>query len=156
MSTQPQPEATEHLATSSSDSEPEFFGITVEALPVVWKDVRPWIEDALSYGASVERLTVDDLYQQLMERDCQLWLGWKDGIVAVTVTSLVHYPRCLVCRLVIVTGTGYADWKRHLELLEDWARAQGCQLMEAIARPGWERVQPYMKKTHVFLERTIE
>ena len=39
--------------------------------------------------------------------------------------------------------------------VEDWARTQGCDIMEAEARPGWARSMKEYKKTRIILEKWL-
>jgi hypothetical protein len=134
--------------------------LTVEGVPAatierVWPRVLPWIERALAEGLG--HLDSTDLRAALERRDMQLWIARReDAVVAALVTEIVAYPRRKVCRLVLMGGEdGEREaWLPWLPLLEAWARAEGCDLVEIYGRPGWARLVRHDRR-RVVLERIL-
>ena len=57
-----------------------------------------------------------------------------------------------------MTGRQRHKWQHLISKIEDFAKEEGCQMMELISRPGWQRVLILFnyKRTHVVLEKKIE
>jgi len=63
-----------------------------------------------------------------------------------------------VCHIYIMTGRQRNKWQHLISKIEDFAREEGCDIMELIARPGWQKVLNIFdyKRTHVVLEKKIK
>ena len=63
-----------------------------------------------------------------------------------------------VCHIYIMTGRQRHKWQHLISKIEDFAKEEGCEMMELIARPGWQKVYNNhgYKKTHVVLEKQIK
>lgn len=99
-------------------------------------------------------LTPDGLVQDVRDKERQLWLAVEgDEVHAALLTSVAedNYQTLVVTHCA---GRGRRGWLHLFAFVEDWARGIGCKRIEAITRPGWERVLG-MKKTHVVLERML-
>jgi hypothetical protein len=130
-------------------------GVAAAAIRGVWPRVLPWIERALAEGLG--HLESRDVRDALERRDMQLWIARReDAVVAALVTEIVVYPRRKVCRFVLMGGAdGQREvWLPWLSLLEAWARAEGCDLVEIYGRPGWARLVRHDRR-RVVLERTL-
>jgi len=92
----------------------------------------------------------------------QLWILWdndsKHKYYGLVVTELVKRPlqKCLNIR--IMTGKHREKWQHMIKFIEDFGKKQGCDKMELIARPGWEKVlkQFNYAKSHVLLEKNLK
>jgi len=98
----------------------------------------------------------DDFIGQIRSRDRQLWLVVDDEVKAALVTSVLG-DRLNTVQLSHCCGKGMGEWLHLWPVIEAWARDIGAQRIEAITRPGWERVLKDMglKKTHVVLEKRL-
>ena len=111
------------------------------------------ISDALDRSG---RHTPDEIQQDLRTGGAQLWLAWsEEEILGLCVTYIMESERKKVCRLWLCTGHDRKRWVHHIETIEQWAQSIGCHTMDAVVRPGWERVLREYKKTHVILEREL-
>lgn len=130
-------------------------GVPSAAVPALWPRVRPWIERALAESGGHFRS--DDVREALERRDMQLWAVRRgDEIAGALVTELVDYPRRRVCRLALAAAAvGIRDgWLPQLSIVEEWARANRCDLVEIYGRPGWARLIAHQRK-RVVLERRL-
>jgi hypothetical protein len=130
-------------------------GVPAAAIGRVWPRVVPWIERALAEGLG--HLDSADLRAALDRREMQLWVARRDdAVVAALVTEIVVYPRRKVCRFVLMGGKdGERDaWLPWLPVLETWARAEGCDLVEIYGRPAWARLVRHDRR-RVVLERIL-
>lgn len=147
------------MQTMPEQTEPFPIGFSVEhftgpEVNAVWSEARVWIEDSTSRSGG--KYTADDVRAACEMGDQQLWMVWWDGVLkAVATTQLWRFPGKSVCKIDIVTGDGMKFWAPLRTIIEDWARNQGCESMWALARPGWERVAPDYRKTHVLLEKEL-
>lgn len=144
MQTTPRP--TESTITPSLDS--EFR--RVHDLEI-WEFVAPLVEKACQ--RSNGKLSPEWVFGRVANGLMQLWLGTKDGKIAVLVlTEITQYDATRALSIVAVTGKDRDGWIEHVETLKAYAKSIGCKTLEAWARPGWERILKDWKKTHVLLE----
>lgn len=115
--------------------------------------LRPYLAEFTEGG----RYTVEDRLDQIAAGDRQCWLV-MDGIniraVALTQISSERFKTCWITHL---TGEGLLEWAGAFEEIEAWAKSLGCARIEAVARPGYERIGKRfgLKKTHVLLAKDI-
>lgn len=129
-------------------------GVRSEKIGGLWPRVRPFVDRALSHAGG--RYAPDDVLAALLRAQMQLWTAISEnGIEAVLVTEIIDYPRRRRCNLFLSAGNALEACLEHLPAIEAWARAQGCDAIEASGRPGWERVLPGFRRTHVMLEKAL-
>lgn len=110
---------------------------------------RPLLSQCTEDG----RYTVDDLIEQIKSGDRQCWMI-DNRAIALTQISAERFKTCWITH---VTGAGLQEWKDAFEEIEAWARYLGCARIEAVARPGYERIgkQYGLRKTHVLLVKEL-
>jgi hypothetical protein len=132
-------------------------GVRSEKIGGLWPRIRPFVDRALSHAGG--RYAPADVLAALLRAQMQLWVAiggdGDDGIEAVLVTEIIDYPRRRRCNLFLSAGNALEACLEHLPTIETWARAQGCDAIEASGRPGWERVLPGFRRTHVMLEKDL-
>jgi type II secretory pathway component PulJ len=141
----------------------ELVRIPIEELEQVWSLVEKDIKSALAYSG---QLTDSDfVFDTLKEGKFQLWVLWDkkqskavDKYFGVVVTEIIKRKFGKVCHIYIMTGKQRTKWQHLITKVEDFAKQEGCKMMELIARPGWQRVlDDYgYKRTHVVLEKQIK
>lgn len=120
------------------------------AVDAVWPDALPYLARALA--DDLGHFTADDVKALLQARRQQLWLLEDGGkCTGAVVTEVAIWPRCKVARIVLAAADdGYRnEWLPLRPVIEDWARAEGCTVMEVYGRPGWERVLPQARRRTV-------
>lgn len=136
----------------------KLIQIPPDSIEQTWPLVANWISDAIerSNGRHTVESTIDSLQKDL----AQLWLAWdeeKKEAQAVAITQLVFYPSGMkVADFIIGTGKNKGMWKHLMTEMEDWAKAEGCGLIQLYCRKGWARELPSFKLSHVLLEKRIE
>ena len=141
----------------------EVVRIPIEELDKVWGMVEKDIKSALAYSS---QLTDSDFVFDLTKQGkFQLWVLWdkEQKITAnkyfgVVVTELIKRKFGKVCHIYIMTGRQRNKWQHLISKIEDFAKEEGCEMMELIARPGWQKVYNNhgYKRTHVVLEKQIK
>lgn len=137
--------------------------IPKEQIDKVWVLAKPYVDEALAYSNSHHH---SEHFKDLMLKGkLQLWLLWddkkttiKEKMNGVVVSEIIQRSIKKVFHLPIVTGKNRQRWQHLIEKLEDFAKDQGCDLMELIARPGWQKIldKHNYKKTHVILEKELK
>jgi hypothetical protein len=132
----------------------DFTGVLSADIGRVWPFVQSLVESVAE--RSNGRLRADDVRQALDQGKWQLWIAHDNRQAhALCLTEILIYPQMKTCRLVAATGHDRAEWVDYLKIIEAWAAANGCELMETWARPGWRRVLKDYTWTHVQLEKKL-
>ena len=141
----------------------ELVRIPIEELDKVWSLVEKDIKSALAYSG---QLTDSDyVFETAKEDKFQVWVIWdkkekqaSDKYFGVVVTEIIKRKHGKVCHVYIVTGRQMSKWQHLISRVEEFAKNEGCKMMELIARPGWQKVYNNYgyKKTHIVLEKQIK
>jgi hypothetical protein len=122
-----------------------------------WPIVQKWVQEATE--RSNGRYDEPSIIIGLMEGRYQLWTVWDEDrkkVKAVVVTQLLVYPTDLkAVDIIVVTGKYREDWKHLIKDLEAYAQDEGCELVQAFARPGWQKELADYKMSHVLLEKRL-
>lgn len=135
----------------------EFAGVPASYLETVWKGIDPYLSRALKRG---NQFRPNDILKKLITSDMQLWIAFKGkfsnpDIQAFCITEINQTPLQKECLLVWGSGKERDNWQNYIKEIEEWAKAQECDVMKVMARPGWERVHKTYKKTHSLLEKAL-
>ncbi|HLB80612.1 MAG TPA: hypothetical protein VJJ77_08910 [Dongiaceae bacterium] len=134
-------------------------GVPRWALDRYWPPAEAAIARAVA--RSDGRYAVADVLAALRAGDMQLWVSLAEiddgasAVEAACITEIVSYPREKRCGIVFCAGKERKNWLHQLAGIETWAKALGCTAMELQGRPGWERILPDWRKTHVILRKRI-
>ena len=141
----------------------ELVRIPIIELDKVWSLVEKDIKSALAYSG---QLTDSDyVFETAKEDKFQVWVIWdkkekqtSDKYFGVVVTEIIKRKHGKVCHVYIVTGRQMSKWQHLISRVEEFAKNEGCKMMELIARPGWQKVYNNhgYKKTHIVLEKQIK
>ena len=102
--------------------------------------------------------TPDDFLVDIRNRERQLWIVADGENVKCVLLTAIADDRLKTCLVTHLAGESHREWLNLLGAVEEWARAEGCQRIEAKTRPGWERILDRafdLKKTHVVLEKRL-
>jgi hypothetical protein len=132
----------------------EFVPVPTGHIPGIWQEVRAMI---IAAAERTGRDTEKSVFESLCLGNSQLWLAWDDGPEALAITEMHQFPRRKVLRIVMMTGAHREKWLGFLAIIEDWARNQGCDVVEPIARPGWKRILAPLgyRMSHVMLTKAL-
>ncbi len=83
-----------------------------------------------------------DLLLIILRGEMKPWLAVEGPqIFAVMLTAIITYPRSKWCSVFLVAGTRMDEWlMAWTDIVESYARHEGCDKIEGYGRPGWERV----------------
>ena len=110
---------------------------------MMWPLTRPFLERALALDP-VGRFWIEDVLIGLLDARLRLWISWDDEkreVEAAGVTEIIQYPHARELRIWLVGGKNLRRCGRPFaELLEQFARDMGCDVMTGAMRRGWVRV----------------
>jgi hypothetical protein len=138
------------------------ISIPVDKIDSVWILVKKYIDDALLYSGGHN--DSDFVHKMLKENKMQLWVIWDDSkktieenLNGVVVTEIIQRKYTKACNIYILTGKNRQKWQHLVSVIEDFAKQNNCNIMELIARPGWQKILKNYnyKRTHIVLEKII-
>ena len=91
-----------------------------------------WLEDALEYSHGM--FTIQDVFEDVMNGNAQLWPGKNSAIV----TQIVNYPRKKAIH-VFLAGGDLEEIKSMEPHVVEYGKSQGCEVITLTGRPGWTR-----------------
>jgi len=131
--------------------------IPIENLDASWPLVREHIASACE--RSNGRFSEETTYALCASGHWQLWVVWDDVAkkhMATITTKISEFPTGMVAgEIIICTGVERNRWIDLLDDLEEWARANGAEVMQTLARKGWVKNLPSYFMSHVMLEKRI-
>ena len=136
--------------------------IPTEELEKVWSLVEKDIRQALAYSS---QLTDSNFVFEIAKQNkFQIWVLWdkeqkeQNKYFGVVVTEIIKRKLGKVCHIYIMTGRQRHKWQYLIKDIEEFAKNEGCLMMELIARPGWQKVLNNFgyKRTQVVLEEKIK
>jgi len=104
----------------------------------VWGKVEPLITKALKHNHG--ELVSSDILELLLQKRQLLWVGFEDNdIHSALVGEFITYPRKKAFRIITwstKSGYHYEEWMELFNKIENFARLNGCSVMEAWTRKG--------------------
>ncbi len=134
--------------------EPALAAIPAEHIGEVFPLVRGLIESVAE--RSDGRYSVPGMLELFARGTWVLWIVWDGDVRAIVGTEIyndVSGMRC--CMIRFATGREAKGWTHLLAEIEDYARANGCERLDMLARKGWAKHLPDYKITHVALEKDL-
>lgn len=98
---------------------------------LVWDDVRPHIEAALAYS---DTHTLGDIAEGLISGSMTLWTYGE--VEAALVAEIIDD----FCQIITLGGKGIERYFHYLDVIEQWAKDNGCKEMRVYGRRGWVRM----------------
>lgn len=125
----------------------------------VWSHIEDYMRGAAKYTHG--RFEVEDIKRCLTtDRIQQLWIAYEDDkVYGAVITEIMEYPRMRVLVMHFTGGVELPKWKADmLELLQRFARDNGCKTIESIGRAGWKKVfkNDGFKSNTMFYELPVE
>jgi len=124
-------------------------------LPIDWPLIAPQVRRALMAGEG--SYNERDVLMACLSGHWQLWRFGEQGgeTEAICITETVQFPRQrkLVVRYAAGSERHFTEW---LDLVEQYARDQGCQVIEAYSRRGWIKKLPDWHCRHVVMVKELK
>ena len=115
----------------------------------LWPTISPLLDRLVD-----EKVSMDDIYDLMMNRRWLLWVN--TDLSTVIVTEFIYYPQVTNLRIVLLAGDD-VDWSEGIHVFEGFARINGCHSVEILGRKGWQRVlkdQNY-RLSHITLSKPV-
>jgi len=122
-----------------------------------WDDVKEGLQLALDVDNN--KYTLDYLKQAIEEKRMQLWCIHNGNLYAAFVTRITNYPNAKVLECMALTGRRPQLWiGLLLDSMYQYAKENGCTLMETGGRKGWERLfrKHGWGNFHIKMSRSID
>lgn len=103
-------------------------------------------------GGSITR---ESLRADIMAHHYQVWAVRIAGTIKAVALTFIKEDATKTCVISHCAGNDFEQWSGALiATIRVWSASLGSTKLEAVTRPGWERVLRKfgMKKTHVVLE----
>lgn len=123
----------------------------------VWHLIHDYMEGAAKYTHG--RYTVDDIKEELLKGNQQLWIAYDDKIYGAVVTEVIEYPQMKALIMHFTGGIELPKWKNEmLSVLRSFAKDCGCKTIESFGRTGWKKVfsKDGFKSKFMFYELPVE
>ena len=143
------------IVTSHMPSSAEWRPVESNDLPAAWSLYAPLVRRVLmaSEGSYNER----DVLLALLAGHWRLWAyGVADEEpVSICITEIVNFPRQRKCLVRYISGE-WIHFGKYLNLMEAYARGEGCNHIEAYMRKGLGRMlPPDWKVRHVIMVKEL-
>lgn len=143
-----------NIAFKKIDPALEIIPAHPDHLKVFWPIVEPWLAAALTYGPPF--YNTDDIKAKVESKDMICWLAIVGPeIIGFTITSIMQYPRALVCDIHWTGGAKHRgrQWLRGmLDVIEAWAKDAGCTYSGGGGRKGWIDVFGFKDMGVIFIK----
>ena len=102
--------------------------------------IHDYLEKSAKY--TYGRFTADDIKQNLLTTNKQLWVAYKNvQIYGFVVTEVVNYPKMKTLMMHFTGGVHLNKWKNDmLKTLQAFAKETNCDVIESYGRKGWGKV----------------
>jgi hypothetical protein len=132
--------------------------VPLEYIETVWPQIEEYLDGAAKY--TYGRFTVEDVKDGILTKPQQLWIAFDDNaIYGAVVTEITQYPRMRALVMHFTGGKQLKSWKPDmLELLQRFAKENGCDIIESYGREGWGKVFEHdgFKSRFMFYELPVE
>jgi hypothetical protein len=119
----------------------------------VWPRVAALIASAMRRGGLSAFAPVE---AAVLQGRALLWLAWDgEDVNAAAVTEIGVTEWRKVCVVVACAGADMKRWLDLLELVEEFAKTEGCAAMRIMGRKGWARVLKAYRPRRVILEKEL-
>lgn len=117
-----------------------------------WHLAEPWVRSAVDEYALLE--TAETYKARCLDRSAQLWLIVdQDQVVGCGITEIYPTNKGMTCAVPVVAAVTMGDALVPVfDVIEAWAREQGCVRLQGYGRMGWVRAL----KPHGWRPRAVE
>lgn len=120
--------------------------LTPEEVFKYWSKLSSHIDSALEHSGG--ELQLFDVARDAMNGQAHIWATFSgDELITVIVTRFLAYQRTKMFQIMTCSGsiTDWDGWTEHHQILEDFAKKNGCSAIEIWGRKGWLRRLQHLK-----------
>jgi hypothetical protein len=119
-----------------------------------WPHIAHFIKAAFASGHGDD--TAEAIKIDVFAGSAVLWVVW-DGtaFIAAATTKVMATPGKRICVIACCGGKQLHRWCHFITDLENYARAQGCDALRIMGRPGWKAVFPDYREPWVCLQKEL-
>ena len=131
----------------------DVYIVEKHEIDTVWDDVKELIAKT-----NDDVLNEEDILEYLKTGYYILWIATEkdsDTIVGAMTIEYAYYPKYKMCRIATIAGKRMSEWIGDLYMLENWAKAQGCDYMDMYARRGWKKMLKDYKEDCILLRKKL-
>ena len=134
----------------------QFGPVAPEAVEAVWPHAAPHLSG--SFTRRVQAYDLDHLKEYCLSGACQLWVAFDGGrILGAAATLLTEEPLAKTCSIINLGGERLKEWIALLDdKLTEFARENGCQVVEAVTRKGFSRFVPGFEEDGIVYIKAIK
>lgn len=116
----------------------KLLPVRSELLDDAWRHAEPFVLEAVKRGATVE--TAEGYRAQCAARTAQLWMMVENSqAIGCGITEIYDTAKGLTCAVPILACDRFEALEALFDVLERWAKEQGCVRLEGYGRHGWVR-----------------
>jgi hypothetical protein len=129
-----------------------WTGFPSHKIDTVWDRALPLLRKGFESPELADRY-----YAEILTGHAQLWCVFDDAeIIAALLTELPTIGGRKLCNIVSVGGHRMSEWLHFIEVIEIWARENGCSAMRhANCRKGWAKALRGYETTRIILEKGL-
>ena len=136
----------------------EITYIRPKDIDSIWSKVKPFMEVAAEY--TYGRFTTNDIRTGYKEGNQQFWLAHEgEEVLGFSITEVTDYPQTRALVMHFTGGKNLPLWKAPmLKDIQEFAKANGCDIIESYGRVGWGKVfkEDGYKARFTFYELPVE
>lgn len=133
----------------------ELYAVDPNRIDKIWPRVRAWLVEASRRSDFTRWAQIEG---DILSGALRLWVVW-DGrnLRAAVATEIIETGWRKICRIVSTGGEDMREWVSLIGDLEDYARSEGCDVVQELGREGWERVLAPLgyKRTLIVMEKEL-
>jgi len=147
----------------SSRNAPRKITHTIAIVPLnnvgtLWNDIETFLGPAIA--RSRNRWDMESVRESLLNEERHLWVAFDENkkIDGIATTEFVMYPRRKMLSIEYLGGKNMNEWGWDLlERLNDWAKDNKCDGIEAMARHGfWKWLeQDGFERSYTIYEKEV-
>lgn len=128
--------------------------VSPDRIEEMWAHTKEMVGRAYEIGGGDSDFETEE--REILAGRKLLWFAWREPqILAVAVTELVKVPRFKMCLITACSGTIMPSWIKFIGAIEEYARAEGCDLVRLYGRRGWQRVLLDYSSPWIALEKRL-
>lgn len=135
------------------DGEFILYGISSANVDEVFPQIKPFLESSTQYSDGA--FTPSDILKAVKQKEMQLWVVAKDGIIySAVITEVKLFPSEQHLNILFLSGNQMTKWIHLIKDLIARAKENKCDAVKVYGRRGWIKIlnEYGFKESHVVLK----